>query len=356
MQTPKIPDADPERGDRSQQGKGQQAGQVTFKEKISPHFTSCNAWMVVEKEASGGILRRWPEGTVSPGEPLATPARGKARTPTPLFLTPGSSDAGSASQSCPPSDVTRSEAQRAPATPPLLYQTWESLLFLHWALPPGYLQSSLPKGLTVDTYQDQAWLGIVPFTMRGVRPRFFPAVPGISNFLELNVRTYVYDETGTPGVWFFSLDADSPLAVYLARSFFHLAYRHAKITSSHGEWSEYSARRIHESEQAHYRFRPTGPTRTSDPGTLEFFLLERYVLFAQSKSSTPLYRGRVHHSPYQIQDVELDASSSLPLRWNGQSQVEGPPHHACFSPRVKVSVHGLEQVLVPGNPQHPSAK
>lgn len=100
-----------------------------------------------------------------------------------------------------------------------MYQRWRDLLFLHWEYPVEQIQQTLPPGLRVDTYHGQAYLGIVPFFMCDIRPRFLPAVRGISHFLELNLRTYVYDEAGVPGVWFYSLDANQRLAVKVARRF-----------------------------------------------------------------------------------------------------------------------------------------
>ena len=85
---------------------------------------------------------------------------------------------------------------------PVMYQRWEKLLFLHWEMDPEVIQSTLPSGLYVDNYEGKAYVGIVPFYMRGIRPRGFPAIPYLSNFLECNVRTYVHDENGVPGVWF----------------------------------------------------------------------------------------------------------------------------------------------------------
>lgn len=99
-------------------------------------------------------------------------------------------------------------------------QRWEKLLFLHWAWDAAEVQRTLPLGLTVDTFEGRAWLGVVPFFMRDVRPAWVPSVPGISNFLELNVRTYVFDGRGRPGIWFYSLDCNQRLAVRAARTFF----------------------------------------------------------------------------------------------------------------------------------------
>ena len=110
-----------------------------------------------------------------------------------------------------------------------MYQRWDDLLFLHWSYDPLAIQRTLPRGLTVDTFEGKAYIGIVPFFMRDVRPSFCPRLPGISDFLELNVRTYVYDEHGVPGVWFYSLDANQWLAVRAARRFFCLPYFDSKM-------------------------------------------------------------------------------------------------------------------------------
>jgi uncharacterized protein YqjF (DUF2071 family) len=111
-------------------------------------------------------------------------------------------------------------------------QRWRDLLFLHWRVPVSTVQRTLPEGLTVDTFDGDAWVGIVPFAMQGVRPRFFPPVPWLSWFLELNVRTYVLDAQGVPGVWFHSLDCDQPVAVEIARRCFHLPYMHARMRAT----------------------------------------------------------------------------------------------------------------------------
>src|SRR6202795_1171781 len=112
---------------------------------------------------------------------------------------------------------------------PVMYQRWLHLLFLHWPLATEIVQRTLPQGLQADTFEGHAWVGIVPFFMRGVRPAGFVAVPGISNFLELNLRTYVLDDYGRPGIWFYSLDANQALAVPLAGAAFALPYKFAEM-------------------------------------------------------------------------------------------------------------------------------
>ena len=197
--------------------------------------------------------------------------------------------------------------QANPGTAPVMFQEWKKLLFLHWKIEPDILAAELPEGLHLDTHDGDAWIGVVPFFMRNIRPRFLPTVPGISNFLELNVRTYVTDRDGTPGVWFFSLDANQRLACFLGRSLFKLAYRDAAMTADEQDgWISYSALRHGECEPAAYRYRGSGKARAAEPGSLEFFLVERYLLYSHCRKTGRFFRGRVHHPPYQFQDAEAE--------------------------------------------------
>src|SRR5260370_5883335 len=119
------------------------------------------------------------------------------------------------------------ERQRPVSHHGVMFQRWVHLLFMHWKFDPEMVQQTLPRGLTVDTYGGMAWIGIVPFCMRRVRPAVLTFRS--SNFLELNLRTYVRDQNGRPGVWFYSLDANHPLEVSTARFLFCLPYQHAKL-------------------------------------------------------------------------------------------------------------------------------
>src|SRR5260370_21119247 len=130
-----------------------------------------------------------------------------------------------------------------PTGPWVMAQKWHDLLFAHWAVAAEAIRRLIPKNLELDTFQGQAWIGIVPFTMSGVRLRGTPGLPWLSTFPELNVRTYV-TAGGKPGVWFFSLDAVNPLAVELARFWFHLPYFRARMSSRNkSEGIEYFSRR-----------------------------------------------------------------------------------------------------------------
>jgi uncharacterized protein YqjF (DUF2071 family) len=223
----------------------------------------------------------------------------------------------------------------------LMHHVWKDLAFIHWTVPPDVIQASLPQGLTVDTWEGQAYLGLTPFFMRRIRPRGLPPVPWLSNFLEMNVRTYVYDAGGNPGVWFYSLDCSQPIAVWLARTFMGLPYRHAtmKATREKDGTIAYSSERRGEKAVANlrYRLKPTGTVAA--PGTLEFFLLERYLLFTVLRGR--LLRGQVHHAPYPVAEVELSALQAANFGPGGVD-FQSAPAHIIGSEGVKVEVFGTE--------------
>ena len=187
-------------------------------------------------------------------------------------------------------------------------QVWHDLLFAHWPVAPQVIRPLVPASLELDTFEDEAWLGVVPFRMSGVRLRGTPALPYFSAFPELNVRTY---ETlgGKPGVWFFSLDATNFAAVVAARLWFHLPYFHAtmKLVEKDGWISYSSSRRVHRGEpQAVFkgRYRATENVFEADRGTLEHWLTERYCLYAEF--SQRIYRSEIHHRPWPLQPAEAE--------------------------------------------------
>lgn len=230
---------------------------------------------------------------------------------------------------------------------PVLYEKWQDLLFIHWAYDPKAIQRTLPKGLFVDTFEDKAYLGIVPFFMRDIHPRLFPPIPGLSDFQEVNVRTYVYDQNGIPGVWFYSLDANQYLAVKAARLFFNLPYYYAKMTAEFNPDSHeivYSSCRDETDPnlKSSFRYCPLTHTSLAQPGTLEFFLIERYVLFAYSNNK--LYSGRIWHYPYQLTDVAINYLDENLLYLAGFSKPARTPDHKIMSHGVAVDIFGLEEV------------
>jgi uncharacterized protein YqjF (DUF2071 family) len=236
------------------------------------------------------------------------------------------------------------EAARHPDTRQraVMHQRWENLLFLHWSVEPDLIQRTLPPGLHADTFDGTGWLGLVPFAMRGGRPTGLPAVAPISNFLELNVRTYVHDDRGVPGVWFYSLDCNQSLAVLIARIFFGLPYQHAKMQADFGPVIDYRSTRRGTSDEARFVWRPQGPARTAAPGHLEFFLLERYHLY--SCRTGQLFRGAVAHQPYEVREAHVDQFSTIPATLAGFENLAPQPQHICHADGVAVRILGLERL------------
>lgn len=245
----------------------------------------------------------------------------------------------------PPDNAQRiAAAQMSQRRRPIMRQIWRDLLFLHWPIQPSIIQQRLPEGLYVDTYQGQAYLGVVPFYMQGLRPVYCPSVPFISNFPELNLRTYVYDQFGRPGVWFFSLDAASWLSVKIARCFFALNYQYAKmrhVKSSDG-WITHKAQRRGQVFQK-FVYQPKGMAQPAVVGSFEYFLVERYHLFVQNNRGR-LYLGTIQHAPYQLEQVDLKAYSTQLFDLNGFTATTASPHHLCCSRQAQVAVYALQPI------------
>jgi len=247
-----------------------------------------------------------------------------------------------------PDDALRMAARRRPAVGSVMHQQWRDLLFLHWKFPVDLIQATLPSGLSVDTYDGEAYVGIVPFFMRNIRPRFFPAVPGISDFLEMNLRTYVHDRNGIPGVWFYSLDASQRLAVAVARRFFHLPYVYAEMTSHRVDGGAilYRVARRHGGASllaGEFEYQAGAEMPTAAPGTLEFFLVERYCLYAHGAGQ--MWRGTVHHQPYPLCRAEVTRWSDELLGLNGFVSPGRDPDHVVMSRGVDVTVYPLGRVI-----------
>jgi uncharacterized protein YqjF (DUF2071 family) len=209
-----------------------------------------------------------------------------------------------------PTILDRTDHRRwpLPAGPWVMAQSWHDLLFAHWRIDAALLRPLIPGTLLIDTFDDSAWIAVVPFRMSGVRLRFTPGVPGLSAFPELNVRTYV-TAGGKPGVWFFSLDAANAIAVAVARAWFHLPYFRARMRCEDSDgWISYSSTRTHRGAKVgvlETKYRPVAAAFEPRPGTLEHFLTERYCLYA-TDSTGKISRGEIHHRPWQLQIAEAE--------------------------------------------------
>jgi uncharacterized protein YqjF (DUF2071 family) len=214
-----------------------------------------------------------------------------------------------------------------------MHQNWGKLLFMHWRIPEEALRPLVPLGLTIDTFDGSAWIGVIPFTMWGIRalPPLLPPVPGLSSLHELNVRTYVH-LNGVPGVLFLSLDANSSIAIMAARALFNLPYFKAEIKlDQQGQTIVYTSRRTQTrapAAQLSVTWKVFEPLPESVPGTLEFFLTERLCLYTARNNN--LYRARIHHPPWPLQRAELSSFNSTMIESHGLPTPHGDPvlHYA----------------------------
>ena len=241
-----------------------------------------------------------------------------------------------------PSFLQRLSVRESPSGRPVMRQRWSNLLFLHWPIAADLIRSRLPKGLHVDLFDGMAWIGIVPFSMERVHPVGLPPLPWISWFLELNVRTYVHDDSGRPGVWFFSLDCNQPIAVEVARRFFHLPYNHARMSAEFQDGEIlYSSQRKGSATPSRFRYRPPIQAEPARDRSLEWFLVERYLLFTSDRAGR-IRCGRVHHKPYRIQQADCTDWTAEPIRENDFAGPGGPPVSMLVAEPVDVKIYPLE--------------
>jgi uncharacterized protein len=229
-----------------------------------------------------------------------------------------------------------------PARPWLMGQTWYSLLFAHWAVRPEALRPLIPQPLELDLRDGQAWLGVTPFVVGGLRLRGTPPLPWLSRFPELNVRTYV-DYGSHPGIYFISLDAARLAAVAAARRAYRLPYFHAKMSArQRGGEVHYESERI-DSRGPPARLRacygPTGARLPVDDGSLERWLSERYCLYVVDERGRAL-RADIHHPPWPLQPAGATIELNTMARPLGLELVSDPLLH--YSARQDTLIWPLE--------------
>ncbi len=241
--------------------------------------------------------------------------------------------------------IDRVTPTRCPAERMVMRQNWYDLTFLHWTVPVEQLRPLIPAQLDIDTYEGRAYVGLVPFTMRGVRPVWAPPCPPLSNFHETNVRTYVHLRGRDPGVWFFSLDAANTVAVRIARGVWQLPYHYARMRLTQVVGTSalcYTSERLWPGPvpaTCALRCTPNGPVRPAEVGTLEHFLAERYLLYAYRDGR--LYRGQVHHAPYPLQTATVTELSESLLAAAGIARPDEPPL-AHYAAGVQVRIFPLK--------------
>ena len=219
-------------------------------------------------------------------------------------------------------------------------QVWHDLLFAHWPVPHDKLRPLVPAQLELDQFDGSCWVGVVPFRMSGIRRRGMPAVPGLSRFPELNVRTYV-THGGKPGVYFFSLDAASLPAVWAARKFYHLPYFHAEMRcQDRGGEILYSSRRLKSPAEFRGSYRPTTEVRLREKGSLEHWLTERYCMYTTRGGE--LYRGEIQHQQWPLQEAEADLETNTVAAAAG-ILLSGTAPSLLFARRLEVLIWSLRR-------------
>ena len=215
-------------------------------------------------------------------------------------------------------------------SPIVLGHAWKDLLFLHWELPPEAVRPAVPPPFELDLREGRAWVGIVAFEVRGLRPRFLPW--GL-DFLETNLRTYVR-WNGRPAIWFLTLDAASRLAVMGARAAYGLPYRHARMRLEwDGEGLEVGHVRTGDGASFRARCRVGARLGPAGEGTLEHFLVERYRFFVVRAGR--VLETKVRHAPYALHAAAVDEVAESLCAPAGLPPAAGRPH-ALYSPGVDV--------------------
>ena len=217
-------------------------------------------------------------------------------------------------------------------------QRWHDLLFAHWEVPPDVLRRTVPEPLVIDVHQGRAWIGVVPFTMSGVRLRGMPALPGLSAFPELNVRTYVR-YLDLPGVYFFSLDAGSRVAVAAARRWYRLPYFLASMEVRPRDGAiDYRSRRVHRGAapaELQVSYAPIGDSFLPATGSLDHWLVERYRLL--TVAGKRVLSGEIHHPAWRLRPATAEFRVNTMTEGLGVELPDGEPRLA-FAERQEVLV------------------
>jgi uncharacterized protein len=220
-------------------------------------------------------------------------------------------------------------------------QTWRDLLFAHWSLPEDRVRAVVPDAISIDTFDGHAWIAVTPFEVTGLRLRGTLPVPILSRFPEINVRTYVTVE-GRPGIYFFSLDAASALAVAGARATYHLPYFRSRMALHRvGPEICYASTRVDSAASLRLRYRPTGAPFLPREGTLEHFLTERYCLYTVSRGR--IHRAEIHHPPWALQAAEAHIDENTMAQASG-IDLPAPPPLLHFAGRQDVVIWPLTPV------------
>lgn len=213
------------------------------------------------------------------------------------------------------------------------YQEWNQVVFLHWAVSPAVLEPMMPEGLKLDIIDGQAWVSLVAFTMNNIRPRNLPAFSPVSDFDEINIRTYV-ERDGKTGVHFLSIEAGKPIAVKIARSLSGLPYRYSKMSRNEEHFTS-----INKERGDHLEITGAFGNAMNSPDQLDLWLTERYALIQDDGHA--LNQFEIHHVPWPLYVFVPDR---IRIDYPEYDFLSDPPHRVHYSPGVQVVSWGKVRV------------
>lgn len=232
----------------------------------------------------------------------------------------------------PVSELLHKRAHRPyemPASHWVCYQEWHQSVFAHWRVGQKILEPLIPKGLELDLFQGEAWVSVVAFSIRKLRPRFLPHFPPISNFHELNVRTYVR-HNGKPGVYFLSIEAEKLSSTLMARTVFGLPYVRSQMFRDESIYKSLNSK-----HKTHLLIDfSIGEEQEMD--SLDRWLTERYCLYNHKKGR--LFSNDIHHVEWPIQSLKIN-QFDLSYQF-GDLRIKSPAELYRFSPGVQVLAWG----------------
>jgi uncharacterized protein YqjF (DUF2071 family) len=219
--------------------------------------------------------------------------------------------------------------------------TWDDLLFAHWKVDANLVREQLPKELELDTFNGDAYVGIVPFVMSEIRLKSIPKISKLS-FPEINLRTYV-KVNNKPGVYFFNLDAESILGVALAKFMFHIPYYYAKFSIQKNDESiEYKHQRKNGSASFIGTYKPIGEPFFAARNSLEYWLTERYRFYSVTNKGVVVL-GEIAHEPWTLQVASLDIQKSSLFEASSFEHPADLPH-LLYSKSIRVSAAMLSKM------------
>lgn len=220
----------------------------------------------------------------------------------------------------------------------IMSQQWKDIFFLNWQCDADEIQKTLPQGLYVDRYNDQAYIAMVAFSVQNTQIKLVPFIPKVSNFSEITLQTYVYDESGLPGVWFYSIQANNFLVVQTASSIFNLPYVYAQIDACETQNNEIAYKSHRQNTDREFIFKKKTDPVNTDPESLAFFLTERYVIYSKLDE---LIKGRIHHTPYSLFQAEAIKWDERFIEKSGFKTFGKNPEHVYYSSGVNVEIFRL---------------